>query len=231
MDGLFDEWSLYSRILLHDYMRHQAISRLLRAFLAACGGPLRVVDLGCGDGWMAYECLKNSPVSLYVGIDTSSDALARLQTRPPIGGLPVGASRDLRCVDVRLAVGQFPKDVFNVVLASYCVHHFSQAEKTALLGDICRILEPGGMFFWVDEVRRPGQTRDEYCQALEQDMRLNWTALSRQEIEETLDHLRRFDFPEEESWMVQAANSAGFAAPTTLFRDDLFGCLAFVKED
>ena len=228
MNNIFDEWSLYSRILLHDYMWHQAISAKVANSLAEQVAPLRVLDLGCGDGWMAYECLKASPVSLYVGIDTSADALARLQSRPGIGSELGGGQMDLVCEDVRTALSRQPDAAFNMVLASYCLHHFSQAEKQALVQEIRRVLEPAGVFLWIDEVRHPGQTRQGYCQALEQDIRQHWKTLSLQEIEETLEHIRSSDFPEEESWMHAATQTCGFLALGLLFRDNLYGCCAFV---
>jgi len=129
MSNMFDQWSLYSRILANNYMRHRDLSVVVREFLAGLARSCRVVDLGCGDGWMARECLKSTRVLRYVGIDTSADAIARVRACPPAGSEPDNARIDLSCEDVFTALHALPAGEFDLVLSSYCLHHFSQPQN------------------------------------------------------------------------------------------------------
>ncbi len=171
MSDLFDEWGLFSRIIANNYMRHCDLSMVIRDFLARRVRPCRVADLGCGDGWMARECLRSSRVLRYVGIDTSADALTRVRGCPPPGSDPENVQIDLCRDDVLTSLPSLPDGEFDLVLSSYCLHHFSQPQKQAVLRQIRRVLAPGGTFIWTDLVRQTQQTRDTYLELLVHDMR------------------------------------------------------------
>jgi len=228
MSNMFDQWSLYSRIIANNYMRHRDLSVVVRGFLAGLDRSCRVLDLGCGDGWMARECLKNTQVRRYVGIDTSADAIARVRACPPAGSEPDNARIDLSCEDVFTALHALPAGEFDLVLSSYCLHHFSQPQKLVVLRQIRRVLTPDGSFIWTDLARSSQQTRDTYLNSLVRDMRQNWPALRSEESEETVAHVLSSDFPEEEQWMLDTARECGFSLARTLLRDEFYGSWAFV---
>ncbi len=160
MSNLFDEWSLYSRIIANNYMRHRDLSAVARQYLAGMGRSCLVVDLGCGDGSIARECLRYTRVARYVGIDTSADAISRLRACSPPGSDPDSTQVDLCCDDVLTALPALPDGRFDLVLRSYCLHHLSQPQKKEVLGQIRRVLSPDGRFIWTDLVRRGRQTRE-----------------------------------------------------------------------
>jgi SAM-dependent methyltransferase len=228
MSNMFDQWSLYARILASNYMRHRDLSVVVREFLAGLGRSCRVVDLGCGDGWMASECLKTTRVIRYVGIDTSSDAIARVRACPPAGSDPDNARIDLYCEDVFTALAALPAGEFDLVLSSYCLHHFSQPQKQDVLRQIRRVLTPDGCFIWTDLARYSQQTHDTYLKLLVHDMRQNSPALSSEEVEEAVAHVSSSDFPEEEQWMLDTARECGFSVARALLRDEFYGSWAFV---
>jgi SAM-dependent methyltransferase len=230
MSNMFDEWSLYSRILESNHMRHHDISAEVRQFLAELGRYCRVLDLGCGDGWMARECLKGTRVLRYVGIDTSADAIARVRACPPGRSQPDHARIDLICEDVLTALPALPDGEFDLVLSSYCLHHFSQPQKRDVLRQIRRVLAPGGYFVWTDLARHIQQTRDDYLDILVRDMRENRPTLSSEEIAETVAHVRGSDFPEQEQWMLDATRKCGFSLARELLRDEFYGSWAFVSK-
>ena len=58
----------------------------------------------------------------------------------------------------------------NTVLASYSLHHFSTDEKMKLIGEVWRLLEPGGAFLWIDAVRNDDENHDAYIDRLTQSM-------------------------------------------------------------
>ncbi len=228
MSNMFDQWSLYSRILANNYMRHRDLSVVLREFLAGLARSCRVVDLGCGDGWMARECLKSTRVLRYVGIDTSADAIARVRACPPAGTNPDNARIDLCCDDVFIALPALPAGEFDLVLSSYCLHHFSQPRKQDVLRQIRRLLTPDGGFIWTDVARHSQQTRDTYLKSLVHEIRQNWPALRSDEVEETVAHVLSSDFPEEQQWMLDTARECGFSLARALHRDEFYGSWAFV---
>src|SRR4051794_26031761 len=99
MDAIFDQWDLYARIVAGDYMRHAELISRLRGMLPRDGRPLRVLDLGCGDGSLARRSLADVPVGRYVGIDLSADAVARARAHPPTGSGAGQAEVVLLCDD------------------------------------------------------------------------------------------------------------------------------------
>ena len=228
MSDLFDEWGLFSRIIANNYMRHCDLSMVIRDFLARRVRPCRVADLGCGDGWMARECLRSSRVLRYVGIDTSADALTRVRGCPPPGSDPENVQIDLCRDDVLTSLPSLPDGEFDLVLSSYCLHHFSQPQKQAVLRQIRRVLAPGGTFIWTDLVRQTQQTRDTYLELLVHDMRANRPALRSDEVEEAVAHVSSWDYPEEEQWMLDTARESGLSLARTLLRDEFYGSWAFV---
>lgn len=91
----------------------------------------RLLDLGVGDG-MTLEAL-NPPARLVVGLDRSADAL-------------VAATRRMRH---RLAAAEadhlpFRSACLDVVMAADLFHHLPEEALLETLGEISRVLRPGG---------------------------------------------------------------------------------------
>ncbi len=225
---MFDEWSLYARVIANNYMRHRDIAAVVRELLAGLDRSCRVLDLGCGDGWMAGECLRSTRVRRFVGIDSSADAIARARACPPAGCESDGAELDLHCEDVVTALPALPAGEFDLVLSSYCLHHFSQPQKREILCQIRRVLTADGSFIWTDLARHGQQTRETYLQSVFHMIRQNYRTLCSEEIEETVAHIASSDYPEEEPWMLATARECGFSLARALLRDEFYGSWAFV---
>ena len=229
--AIFQKWDMYSIVVRENYMRHAEITRCVSEVIGTVDGPFHVVDMGCGDAWLAATVLKSHPVQRYLGIDLSAAALDDARTRLPIGSGSSSEQFDFVCSDIRTALPAVPSGSANLVMASYSLHHVSQAEKRALLREIRRILIPGRMFVWTDVVRQPGHSRTETLQLIEQDMRQNWTALTADNIDRAVAHINEADFPEDADWMTSTARECGLAPSPPLFRDALYGCWAFTVSD
>lgn len=69
------------QVLNQDYLEHKALYGSLQQYLQqkACTGPLRVLDLGCGDSdyisRLVEECGGESLVASYTGVDLSEPAM------------------------------------------------------------------------------------------------------------------------------------------------------------
>jgi SAM-dependent methyltransferase len=95
------------------------------------GGPdRRVLDLGCRDGALTQAFLPGNEV---VGIDADQDALAE--------AAKLGIETHWADLDQPL---ELPNDRFDVVVAGELLEHLRDPQ--ALVGEIRRVLRPGGTF-------------------------------------------------------------------------------------
>jgi SAM-dependent methyltransferase len=226
---IFRAWDLYDRIGAGNYMRHREIADALRGALRARPGPLRVLDLGCGDGGMSRRVFAESDVVRFVGVDTSAAALERFARGPAPGARPEAVHRDLVHATLAEALRAQPASGVDVVHAGYVLHHYPAAEKPPLLDEIARVLAPGGWLLWTDLVRDEGEDRDAYLARSAASIRASWDALSPGEREETVDHMRDSDFPEPASWMAEQLARRGVPLAGTPYRDPFYAALCFAK--
>lgn len=110
------------------------------------GAGLRILDVGCGTGFIPGVLADLlAPGDLLVGIDQSAGMLAR--ARAKLGGEP-------RC---RLGRGDaaglpFPAATFDLVTVNSFLHHV--CDYRAVLGEIDRVLRPGGYLVLAHEPNR-----------------------------------------------------------------------------
>jgi ubiquinone/menaquinone biosynthesis C-methylase UbiE len=241
---IFQAWDLYARIVHENWMKHREMQQAIRdavreAIHSQPAIPLRVLDLGCGDGTMAFRGLADADVESYAGIDLSEDALSQCAQRPGPGRRHV-VNKWLHRGDLAAKLSQWPQHDVDVVLASYSLHHFSTDAKSAILADISRVLRPGGRFLWIDIVRAPGESRDVFLDRIEQEIREQWMTMPEAERQAAVEHIRECDFPESEAWMVDQwrsmhgdrvhGNSKRYCPMQRLVHDPLYGCWCMRKE-
>jgi hypothetical protein len=71
-DRLFEEWPVYEKLVVHDYMDHRAFfNRLQTEIVQRFERPVTILDLGCGDLTPILPLLTNVALYRYVGIDES----------------------------------------------------------------------------------------------------------------------------------------------------------------
>jgi SAM-dependent methyltransferase len=123
--------------------------RLVRHFL---GEPRRILDLGCGDGFLARTVLSNYPSASAALLDHSGPMLERART----------AMKDFadRCTllpgDMADPLPALTRDVapdgFDLILSGYAIHHLPHARKRTLFAEIYSLLHAGGLFVNVEHV-------------------------------------------------------------------------------
>lgn len=118
---------------LHDELDHKPWDRALLAALLEQAGPrAAVADLGCGPGhvtaWLAAHGARA------VGIDLSPAMVGLAKSRHPGAEFRVGDLLALPAAD-----GEFAAAV-----ALYSIIHLPEAEIDPALGEMCRVLRPGG---------------------------------------------------------------------------------------
>jgi ubiquinone/menaquinone biosynthesis C-methylase UbiE len=222
---VFEQWAMYDAVVQADYMRHAALVATLADWSRKNAQPLRIVDLGCGDAWLATNAFRDAQVEQYHGVDVSESAVERARGHVAIwqGRAEVVAgnlAEFLSGLEGRSA---------NVVLASYSLHHFFSDAKVALIAECHRILAHGGTFIWIDAVRRDDETRDAYIDRLTHTMECDWPALTEEQRARACTHVRESDFPETGRWMREHVEQVGFRVGDTILRDEFFDGWAFVR--
>jgi ubiquinone/menaquinone biosynthesis C-methylase UbiE len=222
---VFEQWAMYDAVVQANYMHHAELAAALAAWAAAQREPLRIVDLGCGDCWLATHAWRNANVQSYRGADISDSAIERAREHVAFWqGRAV-----LHAGNLADYLHGLPAASANTVLASYSLHHFSSEAKIATLAEIARVLAPGGTFFWIDAVRKDNESRDAYIERLTHVMSSDWPVLTTEQAAKACAHVRESDFPETDAWMREHVAAAGFEPPTAFLRAEFFSGYAFNK--
>ena len=191
-DQLFEEWQVYEKLLIHDYMDHRAFfARLQAEILGRFRQPLAILDLGCGDLTPILPLLAAVPVRRYVGVDESAVALAiatdRLDDLDVAGRLIHG---DL------LAALDGITESFDLVLASYSLHHLADpADKLLTLQRAGRVLTADGFFALIDVFSAEAEPRDRYLERWIANADRRYVELQPGEKALLFNHVRARDFP------------------------------------
>jgi ubiquinone/menaquinone biosynthesis C-methylase UbiE len=228
---LFREWDLYAHVVESNWMRHRELEAGLRAELAFSRGNrvLRVLDLGCGDGWVAHKVLSEFEIARYVGVDLSESALSRHARRGSLGRHPRPVEKELMLCDMIDAIERIDDQSFDLILASYSLHHLVAGQKQSMLDQIARVVVSAGEFFWTDVVRKETEERDDYLRRLSLEIAHGWDSISQAERDATINHIWKSDYPERESWMRDQAAARGLSMTRELFRDSFHGSWRFEK--
>ena len=222
---VFEQWAMYDAVIEHDYMCHAELAQSLGAWADEFGKPLRIVDLGSSDSWLATHAFRSADVEHYLGVDLAESSIERAR-----GNLALWTDRlELVCGNLADVLAAQPDHSANVVLASYALHHFSTDDKLNLLAEIFRVLEPGGELLWIDAVRDDGESHEAYIDRLTERMSNDWTGLTVEQRERGVEHVRTSDFPETKSWMLENVEDVGFRPGGTLLVNEFFDGWAFLK--
>lgn len=103
--------------------------------IASVGAIDRILDVGCGLGASIAHFRKAFPDAVTVGVDSSGRSLA------------VAAQRNVdtpfaQCDASRLP---FPEGLFDCIFAAGVIHHVPPEQRPALIGEMRRVLRPGGL--------------------------------------------------------------------------------------
>jgi ubiquinone/menaquinone biosynthesis C-methylase UbiE len=221
----FENWEMYAAVVRHNYMLHDELIGGLKTIAAKVPGGLRMVDLGCGDSWLATSAFRDFKVDSYLGVDLSESATQRGRQNTA----PWGSHARLICGNIAECVAAEPDRSANLILASNSLHHFSSGDKTAIVRHCFRILSSGGILCWVDPARDEGESREAYLARLTNVMQHEWVELTVDQRRRATEHVWASDYPETENWMLELTAQAGFAFTGRFLHDSLFGAWEFIK--
>ena len=212
---VFKSWMIYDKIIANNYMFHRQMHAELRALVdAEYQRPFDLLDLGCGDASVIAKTLAESSIRSYTGIDMSEAALEIAATNLSA----IGCDSHLQTGDLVEALAADDRQ-YDIVVASYAIHHFATIEKQRVLRLIRERLTDSGCFVFIDLMFQPNETRDNYL--------LRWwdylanECIAHDEEEKTIirDHMRDCDFPESLDTYQSIANQAGFATVQVRYQD------------
>lgn len=109
-----------------------ALSERIHGYSSTRG--LRVLDVGCGNGYVLFQYARNgAEVS---GVDLTATAVDLSRKRFTLGGVPG------TFVEIDGQHLPFPDDYFDIVCSMGVLHHISNPQPT--VDEIYRVLKPGG---------------------------------------------------------------------------------------
>ncbi len=129
-------WARHAPTLLSDYT---ARPRVLAALGALHGH--RVLDLGCGEGYVARLMLESGADFVH-GVDISAEIVQLAQ-----GAVTEGCRDRLRFEVQNLSTGlDLPAASFDDAVAVFLFNYLTLAETAAVLASVRRLVRPGGRF-------------------------------------------------------------------------------------
>jgi SAM-dependent methyltransferase len=139
--GMFDQnadqWARQEPMILSDFTARP----LVLQELAPVTGK-HVLDLGCGEGYVARLVAQAGAKSVF-GIDISSEMVARAQAAAGDAPCPMtfksGNATNFR---------EFPREQFDRVIAVFMVSYLSRAEMLEVFRTVRSRLAPGGRFIF-----------------------------------------------------------------------------------
>lgn len=217
-EKIFEEWRVYEKLLIHDYMDHRSFfARLQEHVSQHYPQPIRILDLGCGDLTPILPLLQAVPLEAYTGIDESSGALAiaaqRLQDLNIPGKLIHG--------DLLLELEAL-QDKFDLVVASFSLHHLANPlDKLNTLQAVENHLSKSGMFALIDVFCVEGEARDDYVERWIAHADHRYEALQAEEKQLLFDHVRARDYPVSLRHWQAMAEQAGLAECRLMLEDQV----------
>ena len=103
-----------------------------------------VLDLGCGTGTLSLWLKARAPEAQIIGLDGDAKILALAQKKASRAGLAVRFEHGL---SFQLP---YPDRVFDRVVSSLFFHHLTRTDKERTIGEVLRVLKPGGQLHVAD---------------------------------------------------------------------------------
>jgi SAM-dependent methyltransferase len=187
-------------------------------------GPLRFLDLGCGDASQLIDHLQELDVDTYVGYDLSNTALALAKEN-----LTFMAGKT-RFVEGRMEeLLAEDENMYDIIHTSFAVHHLDDDMKAAMIRMASERLAPGGLLIYVDVFRQDDIGRAEYIEEYCGHMDVHWSLLSGDEKQSIRDHVTQFDFPSTVGLILAHARSSELENMAMHTNDETHCFLCFKK--
>jgi demethylmenaquinone methyltransferase/2-methoxy-6-polyprenyl-1,4-benzoquinol methylase/phosphoethanolamine N-methyltransferase len=144
--GRLIRWARWYDVLLRfKFLGQLGKLRQVPLDLAALRPGERVLDVGCGTGELTLAAARRvGPGGSVVGIDAAPEMIEVARGKARRGLPPV------RFLVEPVEALSFPDGSFDAVLSSLMIHHLPGDLKARALGEIRRVLRPGGRIVIID---------------------------------------------------------------------------------
>ena len=141
--------------------------------------PQRILDIGCGDGDIAFQFKERFPDNKFYLMDGSEDMLSKAKDK--LKGKDIFAIQ--KTFENFLSEDSDPMN-YNFIYSSNAIHHLNFMSKSQLYAKVYRELAPKGMFINIDVVLPPS----EQCEAWQFRMWVDWIneTLARSDLKEEI---------------------------------------------
>ena len=213
LDIFRHQWELYRKFLTHDYLENAGAYAELHRYLNDNVRPsprrsrLRRCERHAGAKG------RRAPPALELA-------------KRNLASLPCAVELDEADFVQAMRTGSGPADV---VWISLSLHHLTTPDKRTLMSEIQAQLSPNGALLIYEPTCRDGESRADYLDRFEEIGRREWTALSAEEFEEAMRHVRTCDLPETVTEWGRLGRAAGFTRVAELYKapSDLFRLFSY----
>ena len=133
-----------------DLMRRQALAPIAPHLAGRRLAEATLLDIGCGTGRFLVQIKSNWPRLPVIGLDLSPHYLAEARAR-------LASWSRSAFVQGAAEAAPFPDGHFDVVTSVYLLHELPRAVRHAALGEMARVLKPGGLLLVLDSLQRGDQ--------------------------------------------------------------------------
>jgi 2-polyprenyl-3-methyl-5-hydroxy-6-metoxy-1,4-benzoquinol methylase len=134
----WNDWNTHAREFSLEEVSLRQAEVVTRWLVAMERHDLRILDVGCGAGWLSASLL---PYGSVTGIDLADEIIERARIRYPEVTFVSGDFMQLA----------FDREVFDVVVALEVLSHV--ADQTAFLARLAALLRPGGQLMLATQNR------------------------------------------------------------------------------
>jgi tRNA (cmo5U34)-methyltransferase len=134
----------YDKLIYAAIPRYDELLWAMFYYLPAEFQPKRILELGCGTGNLTQLIAKRWPNSQITVVDISAKMLQETGQRLK--------HPNLFLVESYFESLSFPTDSFDLVMASFSIHHLLDTNKKALMSQLASWLTQGGFFVMADHL-------------------------------------------------------------------------------
>ncbi len=190
-------------------------------FLSKGKHPIRVLDLGAGTGLFSWHVLEEHPAAMFTLCDLAPKMLEIARQRfAAYPGQFTYLTEDYRQISAN--------QKFDLVISSLSIHHLFDEDKCALFLRIHSLLEDGGLFINIDQVRGP----TEYWQARYWNQwleKVRRSGASENQIEASIKRRKEYDREASLADQLQWLEQAGFSQVDCVYKHVFIGVFCAFK--
>ncbi len=129
-----------------DAMRRIALGSLARAIKGRDQRGVKLLDVGCGNGHFLRQMMAAFPRLAATGLDLSPAYAAEARER-------LSPWRQVEIVQGAIEQAPFEDASFDAVTCIYLLHELPPRVRRDALGEMARLLKPGGVFVMADSIQ------------------------------------------------------------------------------